>query len=65
MHLLFGEWNVIFPTINYKLMFKSKVKQVSSIESSLSEKKCVLVEAVAVCEIEMFAEETITVLPAF
>ena len=42
-----------------------RVKQVSSIESRLSEKKCVLVEAVAVCEIEMFAEESIKVLPAF
>lgn len=47
------------------MLYLDRVKQVSSIESRLSEKKYVLVEAVAVCEIEMFAEETINVLPAF
>lgn len=45
------------------MLYRDREKQVSSIESRLSEKKCVLVEAVAVCEIEMFAEETINVLP--
>ena len=39
------------------------IKQVSRIELRCSEKKCVLVETVAVCEIKMVSEETINVLP--
>ena len=39
------------------------IKQVSRIELRCSEKKCVLVETVALCEIKMVSEETINILP--
>ena len=38
------------------------IKQVLRIELRCSEKKCVLVETVAVCEIKIVSEETINVL---